>query len=325
MTNKTLHSFLADCARKYYNGEESPIADEVYDRLAASIGFSTLGAKPNGKVARHLYPMYSLDKHYPEDGGLAPLNEYPDNEKTTSPKFDGAAGDLLYVDGVLVQALTRGDGLEGQDITEKVQAYQGLVPLTINNPKSQILQVTGEFTAPSHVENARNYAAGALNLKDVNEFRTRALTFIAYGVQPYPTNDYVEDMKYLKRVGFTTVHDRDLYKIYPTDGMVCRIRSNAEFVRLGYTANFPKGAYAIKERAEAVETTLLAVEWQVNKTGRVTPVAILEPVMIGDAKVSRATLNNPGFIETLGIEIGDKVLVIRAGEVIPCVLGRAEQ
>ena len=99
---------------------------------------------------------------------------------------------------------------------------------------------------------------------------------------------------------------------------------NIEFEKLGYTAKHPKGAYALKDRAEHVETTLLGVEWNVGKSGRVTPIAILEPIYIGDALISRATLNNPGFIETLDLQIGCKVAVIRSGEIIPTVLFRID-
>jgi DNA ligase (NAD+) len=239
-----------------------------------------------------------------------------------SVKLDGAAISLLYVDGQLVQALTRGDGVEGQVITDKLLSSNSLVPHTIRH--SGVLQVTGEIVAPSHIPNARNYAAGALNLKDVTEFATRAITFFAYGVQPFVGQTYDADMHMLKHFGFNTVQETDLEKIYPTDGVVFRLNNNHQFEELGYTSKHPRGAYARKERAEHVETKLLDVEWQVGKSGKVTPVAILEPVLVGDALVSRATLNNPGFIEALGLELGDTVAIIRAGEIIPCVLHKVE-
>ena len=212
----------------------------------------------------------------------------------------------------------------GQLITEKILSHKGLVPHTVKT-NEEFLQVVGEIAAPSHIENARNYAAGALNLKDTTEFNTKAITFFAYGVQPYPTDDYVKDIGLLRKMGFNTIYDRDIHEIYPTDGLVCRLRDNQAYQELGFTSKHPRGAYAIKERAEAVETTLLDVEWRVGKSGRITPVAILEPVMIEDAEISRATLNNPRFIEELGIEIGDRVLLIRSGGVIPCIVGKAEQ
>jgi DNA ligase (NAD+) len=180
-------------------------------------------------------------------------------------------------------------------------------------------QVIGEIAAPKHIENARNYAAGALNLKDMGEFCTRAISFFAYGVYPTEAATFTEDMRLLSGYGFNTIYDNDIHNIYPCDGLVFRINSNSVFSELGYTAKHPRGAYAKKERAEAVETQILSVEWQVGKSGKVTPVAILQPVMIGDALVSRATLNNHGFIEMLNLQIGDTVGVIRAGEIIPCI------
>jgi DNA ligase (NAD+) len=229
---------------------------------------------------------------------------------------------LLYVGGQLVQALTRGDGVEGQLITDKLLSSTSLVPHTILSKK--IVQITGEIVAPNHIPNARNYAAGSLNLKNADEFATRAISFFAYNVSPNFHDTYDKDMVHLKMLGFNTVQETDLEKIYPTDGVVFRLNNNKKFEELGYTSKHPRGAYARKERADHVETKLLDVEWQVGKSGKVTPVAILEPVLIGDAMVSRATLNNPGFIEALGLEIGDTVAVVRSGEIIPCILHKVE-
>jgi DNA ligase (NAD+) len=197
-----------------------------------------------------------------------------------------------------------------------------IVPQTV--PFTGVYQITGEIVAPINIENSRNYAAGALNLKDVAEFRSRALSFFAYGVQPSLAKTFNEDLALLKSAGFSVINEPDLEKIFPCDGLVFRVNDNQQFYDLGYTAKHPRGAYAKKERAEHVETTLLGVEWQVGKSGKVTPVAILEPVYIGDALVSRATLNNPGFIEMLDLHIGDRVAIIRAGEIIPCILHKVD-
>ena len=229
---------------------------------------------------------------------------------------------MLYVDGILVQALTRGDGTEGQLITDKMYEHGSLVPLNIQ--LTGTIQITGEIVAPLHVENSRNYAAGSLNLKDLNEFKTRAIEFFAYQATPSLRKHWSDDMTVLKYHGFNTVLEPDLGKIYPSDGIVVRVENNHQFEQLGYTSKHPRGAYARKERAAHVETKLLAVEWNVGKTGKVTPTAILEPVKIGDALVSRATLNNPGFIEALDLQIGDTVAVARAGEIIPCILHKVD-
>lgn len=309
--------FLDRASKAYYSG--SPIlADDVFDSLALQYGYNKVGAKETGDKQKHAYRMFSLQKHY-EDEGVHPLAEIKD--KSASPKLDGAAVSHLYVDGAYVRSLTRGDGVEGLDITDKF-ANTNLIPKTIDIPGA--VQITGEVVAPKHIENARNYAAGSLNLKDVNEFKTRAVTFFAYGVVPYTSTTYNQDMELLEQQGFRTIKEPDLHNVYPCDGVVYRVNDNALFAQLGYTAKHPRGAYALKERQEAVETRILDVEWQVGKSGKVTPVAILEPVMVGDAQVSRATLNNVGFIESLGIEIGDTVALVRSGEVIPKILYKVD-
>lgn len=314
-----LEQYLNNASRAYYAG--SPIiSDAQFDQLADSCGYSAVGAAEAGKTEKHFTQMYSLQKYYEDQNKVRPLKDI--RNISASIKLDGAAISLLYVDGVLVRALTRGDGIEGQIITDKILSSTTLVPHSISH--KGVLQVTGEIVAPSHIPNARNYAAGALNLKDSSEFATRALSFFAYSVSPVLHDTYDQDMRFLTKMGFSTVQELDLEKIYPSDGMVFRVNSNKEFLEMGYTAKFPRGAYALKIRQEHVETKLLAVEWQVGKSGKVTPVAILEPVYIGDALVSRATLNNPGFIEMLGLEIGDTVAVIRSGEVIPCIVHKVE-
>jgi len=312
-----IEQFLDSASKAYYAG--SPIiSDEQFDRLADSVGYSAVGAKQHENKEKHLYPMYSLQKYY-EDEGVKPLEGIKDLSYTI--KLDGAAVSLLYIDGNLVRGLTRGDGTEGQLITDKLLATK-LVPHQI--PYKGVVQITGEIVAPVNIENSRNYAAGSLNLKDVNEFRTRALSFFAYGVQPCLKTTFDEDMNELQTYGFGVIRESGLDKIFPTDGIVFRVNNNKQFYEMGYTAKHPKGAYAKKERAAHVETKLLDVEWQVGKSGKVTPVAILEPVYIGDALVSRATLNNPGFIESLDLRIGDTVAVIRSGEIIPCILHKVD-
>lgn len=313
-----IKEYLDEASIKYYMGEPI-ISDEAFDRLAESIGYSKVGSKQHENVCKHVFPMWSLQKYY-EDEGKKPLEGYKNLSST--PKLDGAAISILYLDGKLSQVLTRGDGVEGRDITDKFLASKTLIPHSID--LLGVYQITGEIVAPKHVENSRNYAAGALNLKDPDEFCTRAINFFAYGVYPYLTNSFSHDMQALSRLGFNTVQDPEIHKIYDCDGIVFRIDDNKTFSELGYTASFPRGSYALKERKEAVETEILAVEWGVGKSGKVTPVAILKPVMIGDKCVTRATLNNPAFIENLGICIGDTVGVILGGEIIPCITHKVE-
>ena len=309
--------YLDSASAAYYAG--SPfISDVQFDKLADSVGYQAVGAKQNSKTQKHLYQMYSLQKFY-EDEGTQPLQGI--RGIATSIKLDGAALSLLYVDGNLVRALTRGDGVEGQLVTDKFLGNP-IVPQTV--PFQGVYQITGEIVAPINIENSRNYAAGALNLKDPQEFHGRALSFFAYGVQPTLHDTFNADMNALQLAGFGVINESDLDKIFPCDGIVFRVNDNKTFYEMGYTAKHPRGAYAKKERAQHVETKLIGVEWQVGKSGKVSPVAILEPVYIGDALVSRATLNNPGFIEMLDLQIGDTVAVIRAGEIIPCILHKVD-
>ena len=154
-----LEQYLNYASRMYYSGNPI-ITDEVFDKLADSAGYTSVGAKEHGNVEKHLYRMYSLQKYY-EDQGIAPLTEY---DTSVSVKLDGAAISLLYVDGNLTRVLTRGDGIEGQVITDKF-LNSNILPLSIRH--KGIMQVTGEIVAPKHIPNSRNYAAGALNLKKV--------------------------------------------------------------------------------------------------------------------------------------------------------------
>lgn len=263
--------------------------------------------------------MYSLQKYYEDEGKKNPLQ----GEKNIcySIKLDGAAISILYINGELTRVLTRGDGKEGTDITNKFIG-SCLIPQKLHH--DGILQISGEIVAPNHIPNARNYAAGALNLKDASDFKGRALTFFAYNMQPYFNETFEEDMGMLQRMGFHTVMETEIDKVYPTDGLVYRINSNSRCEELGFATNWPLFAYARKERGDSVETTLLGVEWSTSKSGRVNPVAILEPVYIGDKLVSRATLNNPGFIEALDIQIGDRIALIMGGEIIPKITHKVE-
>jgi DNA ligase (NAD+) len=313
-----IKQYLDMASACYYAG--SPVmSDEAFDRLADSIGYAAVGAPQHENIRKHFYRMYSLQKHY-EDEGVSPLSEYKNLAMT--PKLDGAAISVLYIDGQLAQVLTRGDGIEGTDITHKFLSRPDLVPHCVK--RRDVFQVVGEIVAPVSVPNSRNYAAGALNLKDLAEFKTRAISFYAYGVYPSESKTFTGDMQLLESLGFQTIFANDLHNIYPCDGVVFRVDDNNTFYNLGFTSKHPRGAYAKKTRQEATETTLVSVEWQVGKSGKVTPVAHLKPVMIGDKEVSRATLNNQAFIEALGLCIGDTVAIALAGMIIPQVLYKVD-
>lgn len=299
---------LAYASARYYAGDPI-ISDEAFDALAYQYNWAEVGHQVDlTKAIKHHSRLYSLEKYY-ED---APNTDY----MVETPKLDGSAVSLLYVKGKFVRGLTRGNGIEGLDISSKLAL---LVPSGI--PQGGVIQITGEVVAPKHIANSRNYAAGALNLNDLEEFKTRELCFVAYDTTlEYET--YLEKLSALSSMGFIVVKDYGLDEQFPTDGKVYRINDEARYQAMGFTSKHPRGAFAIKERKDGVVTTLLGVEWNVGRTGIVAPTAILEPVIIGDALVSRATLNNPAFIRAMELEIGCQVEVRRAGEIIPEIVRR---
>lgn len=321
-----MKKILEQASKAYYDGQPF-ITNEQYDTLERMYGQTISG---NGDTP-HAFRMYSLQKCYDLQEAPIPLSNC-----VATPKLDGAAISVLYVQGTYTLALTRGDGYKGRDITDKIRQF---VPEKIDT-NHNLVQITGEVVCDHCMPNARNYVSGALNLKDLNEFKTKALEggieFVAYSIQTSEhsigvTGNYELDMQYLYRHGFLPVTELKTDKVlayahgtanFLTDGVVYRIGCNVNYYNAGFTSKFPKGAFAFKENAEQVETTLLDVVWQTGKSGKVSPVAILEPVMVGDAKVSRATLNNIEFIKALDLEIGCKVGIVRSGEIIPCVVSR---
>lgn len=320
MTN--VKEFIKRCQEAYYQGM-SLISDEEYDRLIKRFPLEEeIG--PKGDIP-HLYRMYSLQKVYYNRGDKPPFNPLGQVE---TDKLDGCAISLLYIDGEFVQALTRGNGILGNDVTSNVRLLN--IPKKISQKVPT--QITGEVLITKEVENKRNFASGAINLKDSDDFVQRigegGLTFVAYGIQCSAesvgiTESYLKDMLWLENENFlTVVNVRSFFKWIPTDGKVVRINDNNKFFREGWTNKFPRGAFAIKEDEEGEITTLTKVEWQVGASGKVTPVGYFEPVIIDDATIVKATLNNVDYINSLDLEIGCQIRVIRAGGVIPCIVER---
>lgn len=304
--------FLDYASKRYYNGTPI-ITDEEFDSLARKYNYQKVGYDSQDTV-EHLYPMSSLQNVFIGEDFIPSLP----GATIETPKLDGAAVDLLYVNGTLTVIITRGDGKRGKDISHLIPVFPA--PRSIKTT-DKFKQVTGEVVAPKEIKNARNYASGALNLKSTEEFKTRDLTFVAYGLQPYEANTYCEDLIYLNRQKFHTVL-HVLFVNFPTDGKVIRLDSNKLFDDMGSTSHHPKGAYALKERKAGLVTKLLDVTWQVGKSGAVSPVAILQPIEIDGALISRATLHNIKYIRELNLEIGCEVEVVRAGEIIPRVVRR---
>lgn len=303
-----MKDLLDRASAAYYEG--NPIlSDEEFDRLAEKYSYNKVGHSTSGGIP-HLYKMYSLQKFFSLDGVCNNLEDY-----VSTPKLDGAAVSLLYVNGKLELALTRGDGIKGQDITDKMSH---LVPTEILSLET--IQITGEVVCPSSVANARNVASGSLNLKSIEEFKTRPVEFVAYDIQgDTDFRTWIRAMLALEVQGFKSVYKFDATG-YPTDGIVYRINDYEVFLEMGFTSHHPRGAFALKEQKKGVVTKLLDVVWQVGKSGVVSPVAILEPVVVGEATVSRATLHNIEYIRELDLELGCQVEVIRSGEIIPRIV-----
>ena len=314
---ENINALLRRAALSYYNGKPM-MSDAEFDRLSELCNFEEVGHS-GGKI-KHYYQLFSLQKVFENE--ISTNNPFQTYKKpvVVTPKLDGAAVSLLYVEGKLHRALTRGDGKKGIDVTEHLKTR---VPHSIHPNSPSVVQITGEVVAPKAIKNSRNYAAGALNLKDTKEFETRELLFIVYGVQPYIKETWTQDMNLLSGWKFWTVLDNE-WTQYPHDGYVFRVDSNEDFENFGYTAHHPKGAYALKRRQKGVKTTLVDVIWSVGKSGVVAPVAILKPVEIDDAIISRATLHNTAFIRDLNLEIGCEVEVIRSGEIIPRIVRRVD-
>ena len=309
-----MKDFFEKCEAAYFSGYPI-ISDEEYDALVKKWNHQSLGHTVTDGVP-HLYKMYSLQKVFSLDDIPTPNAKY-----ICTPKLDGAAVSLLYVNGHFALGLTRGDGNLGRDITIKLEE---LVPATI--PMRGSVQITGEVVLPSYVPNARNAAAGLLNVKDIKEFRERSrdLVFVAYDLQfENDYTDYEVIMHALAHEGFNVVTTFDASD-YPTDGLVYRLNNQKNFKKMGYTAHHPRGAFALKEQKEGMITELLDVVWQVGKSGVVSPVAILDPVEVEGAVVGRATLHNIEYIRSLDLEIGCKVEVIRSGDIIPRIVRRVD-
>ncbi|WP_346890321.1 NAD-dependent DNA ligase LigA [Clostridium sp. UBA1056] len=292
------------------------------------------------------------------------INEYNNTHEDKLPavkyivtkKFDGLAINLTYdEDGILVVGASRGTGEIGEDITSQVKTIKS-IPLIINN--HNIIEVHGEAImtmeafeqynrmATIPLKNLRNGAAGALRNLNVKETARRSLSAFFYDVgynEGNSFNTYTEMMEFIKRMGLpidnymeTCTNIEEIEKQieyinsirgnlnYDIDGIVIAIDDIKTRDILGYTIKFPKWAIAYKFEAEETTTKLLDVEWNVGRSGRVTPTAILEPVELGGVTVKRATLNNLDDIQRKGVRLGATVFVRRSNDVIPEIMGVVE-
>ncbi len=210
--------FLDRLSDAYYKGEPL-VSNEYFDELAKRYGYTAVGTSTEREIT-HAYRLYSLDKFYPGE-------QPPFTEGVRTPKLDGAAVAVYYSGGKMVWGATRGNGVRGQDITEKMSH---LVPTSISGELANFgdFQLIGEVVTTVGKDNLRNYASGALNLKDLGEFKNRELYFIVYDMVPSPCATYEETLSLVAKMGFGVVNGLYLDK-FPMDGEVVRLNSNEEY------------------------------------------------------------------------------------------------
>ena len=382
-THKEIAKLRAEITKHdqlYYKDALPSIDDQAYDRLKAQLAELEatvpefdFGTSPTQSVGddrleafvsyTHRVPMLSLDNTYSMkeliEFGKRLEKRFPDQTLNylVEPKIDGVAVSLTYERGQFVRAVSRGNGAEGDDITQNVRPIKGL-PMTLNDAP-EILEVRGEIymrheeferiNATRETEgqqlyaNPRNLAAGTIKLLDPAEARTRSLDIVLYGVGACEPARFfshqAEIHEKLKTWGFSvlekiwltdgieqawkSIENLDTLRqgfTYPTDGAVVKLDDFRLQDEAGFTSKAPRWAIAYKFEAERAETLLKEISLQIGRTGAVTPVALLEPVQLAGTTVSRATLHNEDEIRRKDIRPGDTVLVQKAGEIIPQVL-----
>ena len=380
----TLRQDLRRYEYEYHVLDNPTIPDAEYDRLfhqlkaleaahpeliTADSPTQRVGAKPLSGFAqiRHEIPMLSLDNAFSDEEFYAFVKRIEDRlirlpEPLTfccEPKLDGLAVSILYVNGVLTQAATRGDGTTGEDITANIRTIRNIpLQLLMDNPPAR-LEVRGEVFMPhagferlnqlalekgeKTFANPRNAAAGSLRQLDPKITSKRPLVLNAYSIGIAEgvdlPNTHYDRLQWLKSIGIPvnpeirlcngTDEVLDFYRDiqnkrsslgYDIDGVVIKVNSLAMQEELGFTVKAPRWAIAYKFPAEEKEAELLSVDWQVGRTGVVTPTANLTPVQLAGTTVSRATLHNVDYIAEKDIRIGDTVIVYKAGDIIPAVL-----
>lgn len=313
------------------------------------------------KQVFHKYPMLSLGNTYSEGEVLdfyertrKALNE--DFEIVCELKYDGTSISLTYKEGKLVQAVTRGDGEKGDDVTENVKTIRS-VPLVLQGDYPAEFEIRGEILMPWEVferlnserdkqgeplfANPRNAASGTIKLQNSNEVAKRSLDAYLYYMlgENLPDDKHVNNLQQAKSWGFkisdATRCCKSIDEVFSfikywdverknlpvaTDGIVLKVNSLSQQKKLGYTAKSPRWAIAYKFQAERECTRLNSVSFQVGRTGAVTPVANLDPVQLSGTVVKRASLHNADIIKGLDLHIGDMVYVEKGGEIIPKIV-----
>ena len=314
------------------------------------------------KTVKHRHPMMSLSNSYSEEEIREFINRVTkavgnDVEFVCELKYDGVAISLTYENGVLVQAVTRGDGVRGDDVTNNIKTIK-TIPLRLQGAYPEELEVRGEIFMPhagfnrlnnereeigdAPFANPRNATAGSIKMQDPKEVAKRPLDCIIYYVpQELPgIETHYDAIRYVGSLGIKTSNnialcrkEEEIFEFindwnigrehlpYDIDGIVIKVNNLALQKKLGYTAKSPRWAIAYKFKAERAETLLTSIDYQVGRTGAVTPVANLQPVQLAGTVVKRASLHNADIIAQLDVRIGDTVYVEKGGEIIPKIVG----
>ncbi len=317
----------------------------------------------NFPTVRHQFRMYSLDNSYDfndlEDWHkrISKILETDDIEFVAELKYDGASISILYKNGQLKEAVTRGDGFQGDEITQNVRTISS-IPMQLHGDFPAKFYMRGEiYLTHKNFEkinedrlsegydafmNPRNTASGSLKMQDSGEVRKRNLSAVLYQfiAEDFPAKTHFELLQKAKTWGFQISEDAKICKNitevqqfiefwdekrkklpFDIDGIVIKVNSLAQQRSLGYTAKSPRFAMAYKFKAEKVETELLSIDYQVGRTGAITPVANLQPVLLAGTIVKRASLHNEDIIKKLDLHVGDFVYVEKGGEIIPKIVG----
>ncbi len=314
------------------------------------------------RQVKHTYPMLSLSNTYTEeeirsfDSRIRKLIS-DDFEYICELKYDGVAIGLTYENGMLTQAVTRGDGVQGDDVTANVKTIRS-IPLKLKGDYPPKFEIRGEILLPhagfvkmnneridigeEPFANPRNAASGSLKMQDSKEVARRPLDCYLYFMQgeTLPFHLHYENLTKAKEWGFKIpnymVKCKNLEEVFDfinywdkarqelsfdIDGIVLKVNDMNQWNQLGFTAKSPRWAIAYKFKAEREISTLLSIDFQVGRTGTVTPVANLKPVQLAGTVVKRASLYNVDFIQNMDIRIGDLVYVEKGGEIIPKIVG----
>ena len=319
MNYAQLKNYVLEHSHFYYNLSAPRISDAEWDRVYEQLekvesaqgwcdsDSPTLKVGGAAGKVRHPYTLYSLRKVY-EKSEIEPFMD------VRTPKIDGTNLTLIYKNGKLHLALTRGNGDRGDDVTSLAAEISNLLN-RITTDHAQVV-INGECVTDNDVDNFRNYVSGALGLKSPFEFRQRNIQFIAHDILSWNMN-YLKKIEVLKNMGFFNVMDDEAWE-YPCDGIVYRCNDWRKCRELGYTSKYPRFAVALKTREiETAETILQEVLWTVGRTGVVAPTAVVKPVILDDATISRVTLHNIEQIENHNLGLGDRIEIERAGGVIP--------